>query len=126
MEFMSRLGRADRVRLPKWDVRCWRFHRRSYVRAVEVQQTLQRLPASKPHIQLVPPFDALFAETPAQVHGAPFALRRKVDQPLVDALQLDAPRVEPLQTLVQLSDARFGSPALLADRFLIADVPVAR
>src|SRR5438874_12244441 len=85
-------------------------------------RTLQRLPASKPRIQLVPPFDALFAETPAQVHRATVSLRRKVEQPFVDALQLNAPRVEPLQALVQLGDTRFGSPALLADRFLIAPV----
>src|SRR5438874_2597472 len=89
-------------------------------------RTLQRLPAREPRVQLVPPFDALFAETPAQVHRATVSLRRKVDQPFVDALQLDAPRIQPLQTLVQLRDARFRTLPLLADRFLVAHVPVAR
>jgi hypothetical protein len=88
----------------------------------------QRLPARKSLFEAVPVSDFVLSEVPAEEHGVslPGMLRGKIDQALVEILDLDAHRLE-LGDEARNVGGRFSHPLLkLADPLRVETAPVSR
>src|SRR5262249_18858038 len=57
---------------------------------LSVSLSLQRLTARESRIQVVPPFDAFLAASPAQVDDLPIPFAWEVEQPLIEVFDFDA------------------------------------
>jgi hypothetical protein len=88
-------------------------------------RTSKRLTPGEAGIDLMPPRHVIFACAPAEVDDATLAVAGKVEQAVVDALELDAKSVDLPKPRIQLFDQRLRATATFVQALGVLDVSVA-